>query len=189
MYVLVKQVDSAEGVIYTRWGRTECSSGNTELYQGFVGGTWYSDGGGLGSLLCLPDTPSYVQTSSVSTYTHIYSAEYETQNKVFDVDTNNYDIPCVVCLAPSHSTSVMIPGTPSCPNSLILEYSGYLMSSRESHAVDAICVDDNPEKLLSSDQNTDGALVYFVVADCNASFMPCDPYKHQVPLSCAVCSY
>ncbi len=177
-------------MIYTRWGRTECPSGTTDLYEGLVGGTWYSDDGGVSNLLCLPDTPTYIQTGQSSQYSYIYSAEYESGNQAFPGNTNNYDIPCAVCLAPRTST-VVIPGTPNCPDSLILEYSGYLMSNRNDHdhATDALCIDGNPEIVPVSDQNTDGALLYFVVANCDDSFLPCDPYKHLVPLSCAVCSY
>ncbi len=84
----------------------------------------------------------------------------------------------------------MIPGRASCPSSLQTEYSGYLMSTRSDfgHATDAICVDENAESILGSHENTEGAMLYFAAADCKFSFIPCAPYKHLVPISCAVCS-
>ncbi len=185
MFVLA--VDS--GVMYTRWGRTECPSGATVLYVGFVGGSWHNDVGGLSNPICLPDVPVYIETEQAPIYSQIYSTEYESRDKVFDIDTDDYDIPCVVCTAPRTST-IMIPATPNCPSGVTLEYSGYLMASshNHNHPTDAICVDSNPETVLGSEENEDGALLYFVVADCHTSFMPCDPYKNFVPMSCAVCS-
>ena len=180
------------GVIYTRWGRTECPSGTTDLYEGFVGGAWYSRNSGVSNYLCLPNSPKYVQTEEIIILSSIYSAEYKTfASTIFGSDIHDYDIPCVVCLAP-RTTSVMVPGTPDCPNSLTIEYSGYLMSSASNardHSTDVICVDSNPETMLGSEEDTNGATLYIVGADCTESFMPCGPYKHDVPLSCAVCSY
>ncbi len=62
------------------------------------------------------------------------------------------------------------------------------IGSDYGHSLDTYCVDANPELMLGSSASQKGALLVFVVADCNHSFMPCAPYKHHVPLSCAVCS-
>ncbi len=177
--------------MYVRWGRLVCPSGATALYQGFASSTKYDYYSGTSSLLCLPNSPTYVETSRGPPIAVLYSTEYETWNYVFNVD--DYDVPCVLCHVPRTST-VMIPGTPNCPNGLQTEYSGYLMTiKRESgadrgHSMEAVCVDSNPETMLGSEDDDDGALLFFMGADCNGSFMPCDPYKHLIPLSCAVCS-
>ena len=57
------------------------------------------------------------------------------------------------------------------------------------HATDAICVDGNAESMLGSHEDDNGAELYFAAADCSSSFIPCGPYKHRIPISCAVCSY
>ena len=156
------------------------------------GGSFYDYPGGMSSPICLPNTPTMYKQNSNEERSEIYTTEYESNNQVFPGNTDQYDAVCVACLLIGRSSTLMVPGTPSCPGTLQLEYSGYLMTSTKNnnaHATDAICVDGTPESMLGSDQNTDGALLYFVTADCNASFMPCDPYQHHVPMSCAVCSY
>ncbi len=177
--------------MYIRWGRTECPTGATVLYDGFVSGSFYYQPGGMSNLLCLPNEPDYVQTEQCQEYSTLYSTEYETHDQVFSRETHQYDAVCVFCLALEKNSIVMMPGKVSCPNSLQTEYSGYLMSTKYSHdhPTDAICVDGNAEVFLGSDQDTNGATLYFAVADCNHSFLPCGPYKHLVPISCAVCSY
>ena len=87
--------------------------------------------------------------------------------------------------------TVMMPGRANCPSPLNTEYSGYLMANQQNyqHTTETLCIDDNPDTMLGSEDNTNGALIFFIVADCNHSFIPCDPYKHLVPISCAVCSY
>ena len=57
------------------------------------------------------------------------------------------------------------------------------------HSSDGICVDGNPETLVGSEANENGALLYFVVTDCNHTFMPCDPFMHLVPITCVVCTH
>ncbi len=83
-------------MIYTRWGRTECPSGTTDLYIGLVGGTWYNDDGGVSNLFCLTDDPTYIQTGQSSQYSYIYSTEYESDNQVFPGNTNMYLVLCVL---------------------------------------------------------------------------------------------
>ncbi len=183
---------STTKVIYTHWGRIDCPSHATVLYEGFVAGTMYKDESGTSSLLCLPNKPEYVQSEAVGAYSSLYSTEYQTRNAVFTGDTEDYDVPCAMCISPQGSATVMLPATPNCPSGLNTEYRGYLMSERNEgsgHPTETICVDDYPETLMGSSDNENGALLFFVAASCNYSFMPCGPYKHLVPLSCAVCSY
>ncbi len=190
-YVLARLADTSPKTIYTRWGRTECPSSASVVYEGFVTGTSYNYHGGAANLICLPESPAYVQTERSNRYTFIYSAEYETSDEVFNINTQDYDVPCAVCSSTMGSSAMMVPATPSCPNGLNNEYSGYMMTSKEGHGhpTDIICIDQNPEIMLGSEGNGNGALLYFVTAACDRTFMPCDPYKHLVPLSCAVCSY
>ena len=180
-------------VIYTHWGQENCPSHASLLYEGFVAGTMYRHGSGTSSLLCLPRDPEYVQSGAVEAFSSLYSTEYETNNAVFSGNTQNYDVPCAMCISPQGSATVMLPAKTNCPSGLNTEYRGYLMSNKNSrnsaHSTETICVDEYPGTLYGSEENSDGALLYFVTAACDRSFMPCDPYKHLVPLSCAVCSY
>ncbi len=189
MFVLVKRVDSTPGVMYTRWGRAECPNGATLLYEGLVGGTDYRYNGGVSNFLCLPLSPEYVETESIGSYSSLYSTEYETNGTPLE-DVYDYDVPCVVCLAPRTST-LMVPATPNCPDGLTLEYSGYLMGTRNTRelSADVICVDSYPETMLGSEEKSGGALLNMVTVICGLSYLPCEPYKDEIPLSCAVCSY
>ncbi len=156
-----------------------------------MNGAYYNDDGGMSSLGCLTNEPEYIQTEQCRECSLTYSTEYESHDQVFSSETSQYDAVCVACLALEKTTIIMIPGKASCPSSLQIEYSGYLMSTRNNfdHATDAICVDGNAENMLGSHENTEGATLYFVAADCDYSFIPCGPFKHEIPISCAVCSY
>ena len=159
------------------------------LYSGLIAGGHYQYVGGL-EYTCLPlnPPPVYVYEEQATAGSWIYSTEYETMNDVFPGNTNDYDAPCAVCFV-EKGVKVMIPGHISCPQSWAAEYTGYLMSEYMTHrSTNGICVDANPETLIGSEADGNGALLYFVVADCNHSFMPCDPFKHLVPITCVVCT-
>ncbi len=108
LFVFLARLDG--GVMYIRWGRLVCPGGATALYQGFAAGTYYSHTAGISSLFCLPNTPTYVETEVGGLYSTLHSTEYDTQNYVFDIATQDYNVPCVACHVPRTST-VMIPGT------------------------------------------------------------------------------
>ncbi len=177
------------GSTYTRFGRTVCPGRATVLYVGFVSSGHYTHYGGGDDYLCLVEKPQYLYSSSITDQSWIYSTEYETNNQVF-ANTHNWDVPCAVCFTPKSST-MMMPGFDECLGSYSLEYKGYLMSgySGHKHSGEYLCVDEEPEVRAGSQQDTNGGLLYFVTADCNASLMACGPYEHHVPLTCAVCSY
>ena len=120
----------------------------------------------------------------------LYSTEYDHPNGL-NPDLHNYDAPCAVCYV-KMAAKVMIPGNTECPNSWTMEYNGYLMSNAVGPAYASsktyVCVDGNAEYIQGSDKNTDGALFFHAVVDCKYSFLPCEPYKHFVPLTCVVCT-
>ena len=153
-----------------------------------MAGGWYDNKGGGSDYVCLTDNPQYIYNKAVSYFSGIYTTEYERLEGI-DPTLNNFDVPCVVCFVES-GTTFMIPGTLYCPDPWRTEYDGFLMSSRdqESNPKPYICLDKNPEVVEGSKHNENGAVVYHVVADCDYSFMPCEPFKDLVPLNCAVCS-
>ena len=181
------------GSTYTRWGRTECQSGAERVYDGFMAGSYFSYGGGDSpGWLCLTYQPSYATEEKPYYRSFVYSTEYATNDEIFPVDTQNYDAPCVICHVP-RTAQLMIPGQTQCPNSWTMEYGGYLMTSETEDwriSKDYICVDGQPEVRPASQDNTDGAQLYFAVMGCGKSFLPCgsDGYKDAVALSCVVCT-
>ena len=68
------------------------------------------------------------------------------------------------------------------------EYEGYLMSGYKSHTRTSYkCVDGNPEVVTGMSENTDGALFYFVEAQCLYTGH-CPPYIDGAELTCVVCT-
>ncbi len=99
MIPLAQKESSSPGVMYIRWGRTECDNGATVLYEGFVsGGSYWDHPGGMSSPICLPNNPTYVQTEECEERSEIYTTEYESNNQVFPGNTDQYDAVCVACL-------------------------------------------------------------------------------------------
>ena len=186
---VLKFQQASTGVTYERWGRTTCGGNAERVYEGYMA-NGYTDHTGTGSkYICLPETPTYVQTEEVQFPGLLYSTEYQTGDKVFSSPTHDYDAPCAVCYVP-RSAMIMIPAQVACPNPWNLEYNGYLMSNYIDHpnAYDHVCVDEYPETIPGSNENRNGALLYFDATDCGVSFIPCLPYKNRVPLSCVVCT-
>ncbi len=186
----MKQAQSSVvGLSYVRWGKPECQFGSTMLYEGFMGGAFYDHMGGGSNYLCLPYEPKYVYKSAISSPSRIYTTEFETNNEVFPSETQDYDTLCAVCFV-EKATKIMLPAELNCPFGWSLEYDGYLMSSHYKHESnkDYVCVDSDPDVWYGSGANDNGALLYFVTVDCNASFMSCGPYQDRVPLNCAVCT-
>ena len=180
------------GVIYERWGKRDCTSQATKIYEGFMAGAGHNEQGGV-NYLCLPlYDPVYLYTEAMpgGEYSLFYSTEYQTFNRVFE-DTHDHNAPCVVCQALDGRTSKLVmPGSPECPShEWNLEYYGYLMSDADFHSSkEVICVDGHPDIVPGTGDNTNGGLLYHAVVDCHKTFMPCPPYKDRVPLTCAVCT-
>ena len=133
--------------------------------------------------------PVYSYSEQVSFRSAIYSTEYENVDGL-NSNLHNYDAPCAVCYVETATTKLMIPGQLSCHSSWTLEYSGFLMSNRDTHAnsKNYVCVDGNAEYIQGSNENRNGALMYHVTADCGYGFLPCNPYQHMVPITCVVCT-
>ena len=52
------------------------------------------------------------------------------------------------------------------------------------------CVDENPEYISGHSANTNGALFYFVIPDCDGdgTIGHCPPYDSNKQLTCVVCT-
>ena len=179
------------GTTYERWGRNDCPGDAQLVYPGFIGGGWFDEYGNGNQYVCLPFDPEYVDMHEIKPgyKSWIYSTEYRTNDEVFGKQTHYFDAPCAVCHVP-RSTKIMIPAKVSCPDSFTLEYSGYMMSAAytNKNSKDYACVDQNADTMLSSNEDTKGALLYFVSANKDNSFLPCPPYVHGIPITCAVCT-
>ncbi|XP_071956950.1 short-chain collagen C4-like [Antedon mediterranea] len=179
-------------VVYTRWGRSDCTPDTSDLvYSGYIGGGHYTHGGGGTNALCLPETPEYDNglIASGSLRSLIYGAELQTSDYSPWAGFHDNDPVCSVCLAQGRSTSLMIPAKRTCPQGWTKEYEGLLMGSYRTHAGhDYLCVDLNPEVRPGSSPNHDGFLLYPAVGDCGYS-LACPPYVDNAELSCVVCTW
>ena len=175
------------GVIYTRWGKSSCPSvsGTRMVYNGRVGGSYYNHIGGGANHLCMPPDPQYTLGHRILVQNHsvLYGSEY--QDPI--AGTNQYNVPCAVCLATIRETVLMIPAKTTCPPSWTKEYHGYLMSEHRIHRRSMYeCVDSSQESIPGSGADTNGALFYHVEASCNG--FRCPPYNAQKELTCVVCT-
>ena len=179
------------GVVYTRWGRTTCPSGQgTELvYSGRAGGSHYQHAGAA-NYLCMPNNPQYSSYApGVQGQNYVYGAEYQLHDAGTPISRSMHDhnVPCAVCSVQVRGRLLMIPARKDCPASWTKEYEGALMSQyRNYHSTMYECVDKDAESVPGSAADTNGALFYPVEANCNG--MACPPYDPQKELLCVVCT-
>ncbi|XP_014779273.1 uncharacterized protein LOC106875578 [Octopus bimaculoides] len=185
------------GSLYTRWGRTTCPRNSILIYDGVVGGQFYTEGGGGSNLLCLPNDPIWANyTTEVEAAGRIYGSEYQLDTyptkKLFSFantkEIHEHNVPCAVCLTQLSAVVMMLPARTKCYSGWKTEYSGYLMSERFDHPGrhEYVCVDHAPEADPAGYRDENGALLYFVQAICGS--LPCPPYFNGQELTCVVCS-
>ena len=115
-------------------------------------------------------------------YGYVHGSEYKGMIGDF-----HQEIPCSVCRSPV-STTIMVPGTLSCPAGWMLQYSGHLVSDyTELFATDYVCMDVTPETMTAKSVLSNGNLAYYVLAVCGS--LPCPPYVNETVVTCAVCSF
>ncbi|XP_076820525.1 uncharacterized protein LOC143465891 isoform X1 [Clavelina lepadiformis] len=189
-----------KGVVYTRWGRHDCSGPNNDLiYEGIAAGAHYTHTGGVSDSLCLHLNVSYrngrFQDGNQGA-SHIYGLEYRDSwiSSVMDfslIETHStylHSVPCAVCLVERRTTQLMIPGRVTCPQGWTKEYTGYIMAGGHSdkHATSPICVDDTPQVVPGTHGSQNGAFLHMVETQC-ASLL-CEPYAVGREISCVVCT-
>ena len=178
------------GVVYTRWGRKSCpnDTGAQLVYEGITGGSPWDHSGGGANYVCLPKVPQYMSTHVPPQYSYMVGAEYEDINGIFP-KKQDHNAPCAVCYSSTKTVKLMIPARITCPSSWTIEYKGYLMTDYHNHRRNAVyeCVDENPESIVGSSANTNGALLYFTVSTCSYG-LPCPPYVNNRVITCVVCT-
>ena len=180
------------GAVYTRWGRTTCSSNQgTELvYSGRAGGSKYNENGGAADLLCLPDDPEYsLYGSGVNGYSPLRGAEYRVASVQPLYSNGAHNIPCAVCYTSTRDTLLMIPAKLTCPTHWTTEYTGYLMANYHGYNGRTLfeCIDHQPESVPGLDGfDNNNAFYYHVEATCNS--LSCPPYDAEKEVTCVICT-
>ncbi|XP_013408216.1 short-chain collagen C4-like isoform X1 [Lingula anatina] len=184
------------GAVFTRWGRTSCSTQSELLYKGIASGTEYLKTGGGSNYLCLPQTPEWgkYQDGGQDLGSYIHGVEYQNVKPNIFSTTNTggqnfaeHDAPCAVCYTQTRPSHVMIPAKKTCPAGWTTEYNGYLVSAHDSHQrTEFVCLDEAPEVVAGGHENKNGALFYTAEAKCGS--LPCPPYVDGRELTCVVCT-
>ncbi|XP_071817227.1 uncharacterized protein [Apostichopus japonicus] len=182
------------GAKYTRWGRSSCREDAELIYEGVMVGAHYTHDGGASNYLCLSKDPIFDEpVAGFQHKAYLYGTEYETSASQSLPHLQNSEAPCAVCLAPSRTITLMVPGRTECPTGerdWNLEYKGILMSQHHSQTrTEYICVDAEAEVIPETSGNHNGALLYIVEATCaTGGGIPCETYTAGYEVTCAVCS-
>ncbi len=182
--------DLSGNVLYTRWGRSDCPSGTSLVYDGIVGGSHHAHSGSGTNLLCLSKQPTSAGFNDGNQNgALIYGAEYETAGSGLSAlqALQDLNVPCVVCLREGAKVMLMQPGRDVCPVGFTREYAGYLMATNYAQTKsEFVCVDQQPVGVPGTAGNSDGALLYPAEAECGS--LPCLPYTQDREITCSVCS-
>ena len=159
------------------------------VYSGRAGGTLNIVQGGTSDYLCLTNEPEFLQENPgfMELSARIHGAEYE--NPLIDGIADNDRVPCTVCLTNERVALMMIPGRLTCPSTWTMEYSGYLMTERDTNHYrrESVCVDENAEAISDpAGSPGNGALFYHTEVECNG--LECTPYVEGYELTCVVCT-
>ena len=180
------------GAVYTRWGRTNCSSDKqTELvYSGRAGGSRFDHHGGGANLLCLPDDPEYSTYGSGTTNWAPLGGAIYRGDSCQPFRSHDYrNMPCAVCYASTRDTVLMIPAKLTCPTNWTTEYTGYLMAAYDGDNGRTLfeCIDSTPESFPGGDGgDVNNAFYHHVEATCNS--LSCPPYDAEKEVTCVVCT-
>ncbi|XP_045172854.2 uncharacterized protein LOC123534605 [Mercenaria mercenaria] len=195
-----KQNDTLKAVpaittVFTRWGRSVCTSDSNMLYSGYTAGIHTTSLSGTSSILCLPRNPEYAKAHSLS---YINSEMYSVEFAAFTEDLlaifgnssiKEHVLPCAVCEVVGRGTSTMFPALTKCFQGWTFEYSGYLMSAPINRKIniDTKCIDSDPEAL---DIEVSRYLHYeaeFAFISSKGK-LPAPPYVVKRALTCVVCT-
>lgn len=157
---------------FTHWGKNNCGGNSAvrqvlTLYQGWMGGGFYSQEGSATNYLCMYD-PAEVYGNTFNDGNQdgalLYRTEYQTGGRGIAplIGMHDRDAACAVCEVNSDDV-IMIPGPITCPSGYDLLYSGWIAANFFNHPKphQYICVDIAPEAFpgdSAGDQN--GALLY-----------------------------
>ncbi|KAF8769799.1 uncharacterized protein LOC129989266 [Argiope bruennichi] len=170
---------------YVHWGRLNCTLPSPEpLFIGYAG-TSPVDFGNGGNIECLPaGKPSLVPKKVSSTVlSEINGLLYELPDK------KSAQTLCAFCKLENATVAYTISGRTECPEKMKLEYSGYLMSSRDAGTGSSfICLDKDPDGQIPAGNQkfADGstAVLSPVLTFCSS----CEEDENLKYVGCVVCS-
>lgn len=169
---------------YVHWGSINCTLPSPQpLFIGYASSAPVSFGNG-GNIECLPSTEPAVQKKELGStvISEINGLKYELPNH------DAGQTLCAFCRLENATVAYTISGRTTCPEKMKLEYSGYLLTSRDAGTGSSfICLDGNPDKSIPSKKtelSDKSALLSPVWAICP----DCDEDENMKFVSCVVCS-
>ena len=182
------------GVVFTRWGRNDCPTGTSLVYEGYAAGSHYTHFGGGSNTLCLHGTPEWADFSDADENGGLlYGVEFEmagyglSGTSPFNTLHDDEGL-CAVCLDGDADLQIMLPGRQSCPAGWTPRVQGYLMSNEYTqHKSEFLCIDGD-SMAGGSPGDSNGSLWYPVEGECGS--LPCGPgqYVQNREITCAICT-
>ena len=172
-------------VSYIRWGNNSCPYGANTIYQGVAAGGHYSHSGSPANMMCLPPNPMrFPDNPSQGGSYYAYGVEYQVSGQLNHADERN--MPCAVCEITGKSTILMIPSHYECPTGWRMEYNGYIMAGRHSHAGSSMynCIDKHLQQISGSGGDHGGHQLYTIYA-VSGQFLP---RISSYALTCVMCT-
>ncbi|CAL1295392.1 unnamed protein product [Larinioides sclopetarius] len=170
---------------YVHWGSQNCTLPNPEpLYVGYAATSPVGFGNG-GNIECLrASKPKLVPKKVGSTLTsEINGLLYELPDK------KSGQTLCAFCKLENATVAYTISGRTDCPAEMKLEYSGYLMTSRDAGTGSTfICLDANPDEQIPADDQkfSDGSTA--TLKPVRTICPDCDEDDNQKLVPCVMCS-
>jgi len=192
------------GDSYVRWGRTTCPESAQALYTGYMATGAATHTGSGANHVCLhkPAKSGAGNVPGRQEYAaRLYGVQYDfndaynTPGHPFDFSNlggsttiKGNDVPCVVCYNPSADIVIMIPGTPDCPDTMNIEYGGYLVAEwwQAYHRSEFSCLDLAPEKRQGGGTWIQNGLIMPVEIETGSLTSP--DFTQFDEVTCVVCS-
>ncbi|CAK9291962.1 unnamed protein product [Gordionus sp. m RMFG-2023] len=188
------EMSTMKGLPYTIWGSLTCNRNEELLYYGQMASGHYHYVGSGGNYLCMPDSPKFAKyQDGLDSEALIFGVRYSILKTVVVLDkqhqeVHNQNAACAVCLDTQKTIQIMIPGQSMCPNTFLVMYQGYIMSSNELYArTEYICVHSKVDIYPNGSNATDapGSQLYVVESQCGS--LNCEKYPDGREINCVVC--
>ena len=145
-----------------------------------MGAKDYNEKGSGTNILCLTLTPQFDDYVPLA-FSHIVGAKHRTKGQKY-----YYTVYCAVCRA-TQSTTIMVPGTFTCPSGWTAQYTGHLAADYHNFtATEYVCLEEPTEAINDDIFSSHTNFLFVVIYRCGR--LPCPPYRQRKAVTCVVCS-
>jgi len=145
------------GDTFVNWGRGDCPSGTTELYNGYSFGVKWSVKGGGSNPVCIKYPLIGTEYNAEYFYTGYLHSIGSSLSRSLPVDIPELkEMKCAKCFSANQTCFENI-GDNSCPSGFNIAYTGWLMggisNENRENQLDFICVNDNFDGSINNINN------------------------------------